>query len=165
MEQTSVKFESQFCHFHSRKCIWLYRLSNKRPFCPGGDELTSGYNDVILHRETRTKMSDILHAIICLIYIESLFCRNSNITILDSILRHFIWYFSKCCLLLFDFHWKLYLIIIIWKCSSLIMAGCGTVMVQLINEYMHRQALMSLYRSVIIKRKYNYSNAFRFISC
>ena len=33
-DQTSVKFESEFCHFHSWKCIWIWR-----PFCPGRDEL------------------------------------------------------------------------------------------------------------------------------
>ena len=38
-EQISVKFESKFCHFHSRKCIWKCRLPKWRPFCPGGDEL------------------------------------------------------------------------------------------------------------------------------
>ena len=39
-EQISVKFESKFYHFFSRKCIWNYRLLKWRPFCPGGDELT-----------------------------------------------------------------------------------------------------------------------------
>ena len=38
-EQISVKFESEFCHFHSRKCFWNCRLPIWRPFCPGGDEL------------------------------------------------------------------------------------------------------------------------------
>ena len=38
-EQVSVKFESEFYHFHSRKCIWKCRLPIWRPFCPGGDEL------------------------------------------------------------------------------------------------------------------------------
>ena len=33
-EQLSVKFESEFCHFHSRKCIWKCRLSKWRIFCP-----------------------------------------------------------------------------------------------------------------------------------
>ena len=39
-EQISVKLESKFYHFHSRKCIWNCRLPKWRPFCPWGDELT-----------------------------------------------------------------------------------------------------------------------------
>ena len=35
-EQTSVKFESQLCHFYSKKFIWKCRLSK---FSPGGDKL------------------------------------------------------------------------------------------------------------------------------
>ena len=38
-EHISVKFESEFYHFHSRKCNWNYRLPKWRPFCPRGDEL------------------------------------------------------------------------------------------------------------------------------
>ena len=38
-KQTSVKIESEFYHFHSRKCIWKCRLPEWRPFCPGEDEL------------------------------------------------------------------------------------------------------------------------------
>ena len=38
-EHISVKFESEFYHFHSRKCSWKCRLPKWRPFCPGGDEL------------------------------------------------------------------------------------------------------------------------------
>ena len=38
-EQFSVKFESEFSHFHSRKCTWKYRLPKWWPFCSGGDEL------------------------------------------------------------------------------------------------------------------------------
>ena len=38
-EQTSVKFQSNYKIFHSRKCIWKYRLPTWRPFCPGGDEI------------------------------------------------------------------------------------------------------------------------------
>ena len=37
-EQISVKFESEFYHFHSRKCISNFRLPKWQPFCPGGDE-------------------------------------------------------------------------------------------------------------------------------
>ena len=38
-EQISVKLESEFYNFHSRKRIWNCRLPKWRPFCPGGDEL------------------------------------------------------------------------------------------------------------------------------
>ena len=38
-EQISMKLESEFYHFHSRKCIWKCHLPNWRPFCPGEDEL------------------------------------------------------------------------------------------------------------------------------
>ena len=38
-EHISVKFESEFYRFHSRKCIWNCRLPKWRPFCSGGDEL------------------------------------------------------------------------------------------------------------------------------
>ena len=34
-EQVSVKFEWEFYHFHSRKCIWNFRLPKWQPFCPG----------------------------------------------------------------------------------------------------------------------------------
>ena len=39
LEQILVKFESEFCHFHSRKCVWNCRLPIWRPFCQGRDEL------------------------------------------------------------------------------------------------------------------------------
>ena len=35
-----MKFESNFHHFHSRKCIRKCHLPNWRLFCPGGVELT-----------------------------------------------------------------------------------------------------------------------------
>ena len=38
-EQVSVKFESEFYHFHSRKCIWKCLLPKWWPSCPGRDEL------------------------------------------------------------------------------------------------------------------------------
>ena len=38
-EQVSVNFESEFYHFHSRKCIWKCCLPKWRPFCPGEMEL------------------------------------------------------------------------------------------------------------------------------
>ena len=40
-EQISVKFEWEFYHFHTRKCIWKHRLSKWRPFCSGVDGLIS----------------------------------------------------------------------------------------------------------------------------
>ena len=36
-EQTSVKFESKYNFFHSRKCVWKHSSAKWRPFCPGGD--------------------------------------------------------------------------------------------------------------------------------
>ena len=44
-EQISQKFESEFCHFQSRKCIWKC-LPQWRPFCPGGDELRGKHPSV-----------------------------------------------------------------------------------------------------------------------
>ena len=38
-EQDSLKFESEFYHFHSRKCILKCHLSKWQPFCSWGDEL------------------------------------------------------------------------------------------------------------------------------
>ena len=35
-EQISVKFESEFYHFHSRKCTWKCRLPKWWSFCWGG---------------------------------------------------------------------------------------------------------------------------------
>ena len=43
-KQTSVKFEFEFYHFHSRKCIWICCLPEWQPFCPGGDELIYNNN-------------------------------------------------------------------------------------------------------------------------
>ena len=40
-KQISGKFESEFHHFHSGKCIWKCCLPVWRPSCPGGEELTS----------------------------------------------------------------------------------------------------------------------------
>ena len=42
-EQTSVKFESIYKTFHSRKCNWKYRLPKWQPFCLGEDELILSY--------------------------------------------------------------------------------------------------------------------------
>ena len=46
-EHISVKYESEFYNFHSRKCNWKCRLPNWQPFCPGGDELMSSCGGVI----------------------------------------------------------------------------------------------------------------------
>ena len=42
-EQISVKFESEFYHFHSGKFIWTCRLPQWRPFRSRGDELRLWY--------------------------------------------------------------------------------------------------------------------------
>ena len=39
-EHISVKFESEFYHFHSRKFIWKCCLPKWQQFCPWGDGLT-----------------------------------------------------------------------------------------------------------------------------
>ena len=48
-EQISVKFESEFYHFHSKTCIWKSRLPKWRPFCPGEmnlrDPMWPGHED------------------------------------------------------------------------------------------------------------------------
>ena len=41
-EQLSVKFESEFYHLLTRKCIWNCRLPQWRPSCPGKDESKIG---------------------------------------------------------------------------------------------------------------------------
>ena len=38
-EQISVKFGSEFFHFHSRKFIWKCRLPKTPPFCPKWNDL------------------------------------------------------------------------------------------------------------------------------
>ena len=43
-EQISVKFESEFYHFHSRKCTWKCRLPKWWPFCPGGNGLMHSHS-------------------------------------------------------------------------------------------------------------------------
>ena len=52
-EQISVKFESEFYHFHSRRCIWKCCVPKWRPFCPGGDELmASSIGPLASHEST-----------------------------------------------------------------------------------------------------------------
>ena len=38
IKQVSVKFESEFYHFHSRKCIWQFRRPKWRPFSGQNDD-------------------------------------------------------------------------------------------------------------------------------
>ena len=49
-EQISVKIESQFYHFNSRKCIWHFRLPKWWLFCPGGDELNNIWHKGVLSK-------------------------------------------------------------------------------------------------------------------
>ena len=52
-EHISVEFESEFCYFHSRKCIWKCRLPNWRPFCPGGTSVHGWLKIMRLHAQHR----------------------------------------------------------------------------------------------------------------
>ena len=54
-EQVSEKFESEFYHFLSRKCIWKCRLPKWQPFCPRGDE--SAFLEQTLEYSKRTRSS------------------------------------------------------------------------------------------------------------
>ena len=45
-ELISVKFESEFCHFHSRKCLWKCCPPKWCPFCPSGDEVRIIFNSL-----------------------------------------------------------------------------------------------------------------------
>ena len=42
LDQISVKFKSEFYYFNSGKCIYNCRPIKWRPFCPRGDELSTG---------------------------------------------------------------------------------------------------------------------------
>ena len=46
-EQISVKYKSEFYHFHSRKCIWKCRLSKWQPFCSEGDAMCGSFVCII----------------------------------------------------------------------------------------------------------------------
>ena len=65
-EQTSVKFESECYHFHSRKCIWKCRLPDWRPFCPGDESKSriSGSFHTTMWWEEILRVSFILKEII-----------------------------------------------------------------------------------------------------
>ena len=39
LQQISIKFDSIYKTFHSRKCIWKYHLPKWQPFSPKGDKL------------------------------------------------------------------------------------------------------------------------------
>ena len=57
----SVKFESEFYHFRSRKCIRNWRLPRCRPFCPGQDELQISSSHISwnhLHQEHPIQLPD-----------------------------------------------------------------------------------------------------------
>ena len=60
--QVSVKFQLESYHFHSRKCIWKCRPPQRRPFCPGGDELM-WHNIQLGNTMTYTKISGNLEAV------------------------------------------------------------------------------------------------------
>ena len=51
------EFESEFYHFHSRKCNWKCRLPKGRPFCPWGDEL----RDDVIRSDYELTKHPILH--------------------------------------------------------------------------------------------------------
>ena len=64
-EQISLKFESEFYHFHSRKCIWNSGLSKWQPFCPMGDELSLKWNlllPTMYHLMIELSLMYILHS-------------------------------------------------------------------------------------------------------
>ena len=50
-EQISVKFESEFYHFHSRKCIWNCHLPKWWPFCPGWGALSKSWTKCLVSLE------------------------------------------------------------------------------------------------------------------
>ena len=54
-EQISMKFLSEFYHFHSRKCIWKCCLPQWRPLCSGGDELSSKYRKTSSKSRTKSR--------------------------------------------------------------------------------------------------------------
>ena len=55
-EQISVKFESEFYHSHSRKCISNCRLPKWWSFCPG---------DMSWLTYVRARIRDLVHCFIC----------------------------------------------------------------------------------------------------
>ena len=63
-EQVSVKFEFEFYHCHSRKCIWKCSLPKWRPFCPGGDEL-SHYKGCVLKEVGLNVPNEMTNIYVC----------------------------------------------------------------------------------------------------
>ena len=68
-EQISVKFQSEFYHFHSRKCIWKCCLPEWRPFSPlltglsqFRESLMSWVRLVRAHAEKKYKHFNVLHS-------------------------------------------------------------------------------------------------------
>ena len=59
-EQMSMKFESEFYHFHSRKCLWNCRLPKWRPFFPVGDELNEVATCIDAPKNTCRRCSDVV---------------------------------------------------------------------------------------------------------
>ena len=71
-EQISVKFEFEFCHFHSRKCIWNCHLPIWWPFCPGGDELI--WSSLCLFKWVSQWTKILLKVMLCLLLCLSQLC-------------------------------------------------------------------------------------------
>ena len=85
-EQVSVKFELEFYHFHTRKCIWKCRLPKWRPFYPGRDEITVAVQDQVYYDHINGSRWSLRHQVI-----------NNNViycTRWIHLLRHrgMIWY-------------------------------------------------------------------------
>ena len=75
-EQILVKFESEFCHFHSRKCNWKCRLPKWRPFCSGG----GGRGDELIITGCRVRSHHMgrfaLHSNYVVLTREGIHCRS-----------------------------------------------------------------------------------------
>ena len=74
-KQISMKFESEFCNFHWRKCIWNCRL----PFCQGVDEFKQHNQFVLLSHHW---LYTLLNVFRCEVYL--LPCTAFMITIMTS---------------------------------------------------------------------------------
>ena len=61
-KQISAKFESEFYHFHSKKCIWKCRLPKWRPFPQGGDKLNK-MSRCTLRITISISVASVLHVI------------------------------------------------------------------------------------------------------
>ena len=76
-EQFSVRFESEFAHFHSGKCTWKCCLPEWRPFCPGGDELIQQLQCCIICSLINTRDANLIITLSPQI-LDSLWCRQVN---------------------------------------------------------------------------------------